>query len=413
MADIDDRWHRTVVDPITGESRQERTTRYGRGTRYAARWRDDNNRQRSRSFTTRRDAAAWLAKVAVDLAKGEYVDPAAGKVRLRSYATTWLANQTFEESTRESVEIRLRVHILPTFGGHEMRAIRPSMIQAWTRGLQGSLGATTIRVVYANLSAIFAAAVADGVLARNPCRSGSARPPAKPVRKVVPWPERQVSAVRAALPERYRELVTLGAGAGLRQGEIFALAVEDVDFFRGVIHVRRQVKIVGSRLVFSDPKRGKQRDVPLAQSVKLRLAAHLRQHPASPVTLPWKVPGGKPTTARLIFVTRERGALNRNYFNAGIWKPALRAASVPDSRENGMHALRHFYASVVLEGGASIRDLSDWLGHADPGFTLRTYAHLLPNSSSRMREAIDRVLDGAPADGLAMGGAPDVRQAPR
>ncbi|WP_322741151.1 tyrosine-type recombinase/integrase [Streptomyces hygroscopicus] len=41
-----------------------------------------------------------------------------------------------------------------------------------------------------------------------------------------------------------------------------------------------------------------------------------------------------------------------------------------------MHALRHYYASVVLDAGENVRALAEYLGHADPGFTLRTYTHL-------------------------------------
>lgn len=48
-----------------------------------------------------------------------------------------------------------------------------------------------------------------------------------------------------------------------------------------------------------------------------------------------------------------------------------------------MHALRHHYASVLLDGGISIRALAEYLGHADPGFTLRIYSHLMPNTEDR------------------------------
>lgn len=44
------------------------------------------------------------------------------------------------------------------------------------------------------------------------------------------------------------------AGWGLRQGEVFGLAVDDVEFLRGVMHVRRQVKRLGGRQVFPPPK---------------------------------------------------------------------------------------------------------------------------------------------------------------
>lgn len=59
--------------------------------------------------------------------------------------------------------------------------------------------------------------------------------------------------------------------------------------------------------------------------------------------------------------------------------------------DNGMHALRHFYASVLLDAGESIKALSEYLGHHDPGFTLRTSTHLMPSSGSRTGAAVDRM----------------------
>ena len=51
--------------------------------------------------------------------------------------------------------------------------------------------------------------------------------------------------------------------------------------------------------------------------------------------------------------------------------------------------LRHTYPSVLLDAGESIRALAEYLGHADPGFTLRTYTHLMPSSDQRTRKAVD------------------------
>lgn len=45
-----------------------------------------------------------------------------------------------------------------------------------------------------------------------------------------------------------------------------------------------------------------------------------------------------------------------------------------DDGGEGIHQLRHYYASVVLAGGVSIKELAQYLGHADPAFTLRVYA---------------------------------------
>ncbi|GAA2382660.1 hypothetical protein GCM10010404_43890 [Nonomuraea africana] len=55
-----------------------------------------------------------------------------------------------------------------------------------------------------------------------------------------------------------------------------------------------------------------------------------------------------------------------------------------------MHALRHYFASVLLDAGESIKALADYLGHQNPGYTLRTYTHLMPGSEGRTRSAIDQ-----------------------
>jgi integrase len=87
-------------------------------------------------------------------------------------------------------------------------------------------------------------------------------------------------------------------------------------------------------------------------------------------------------------------AVNRNWLNTYLWKPALEKAGIAPTRENGTTPLRHYFASVLLFHGVDIRALSEYLGHHDPGFTLRTYAHLMPGAAERMRQAIDAALSG-------------------
>jgi integrase len=226
----------------------------------------------------------------------------------------------------------------------------------------------------ANLSSILGAAVEDGLIARNPCASRAVSAPAVDERKIIPWPAESVAAVVDAHPDRYRALPIVAAGCGLRQGEAFGLRVEDVDFLGRRLHVRHQVKLLGGKTVLAPPKGRKTREVPLPDAVALELAEQLRLFPP--------VDG-------FVFSTRESTRLNRNYYNTHVWKPALRAVGVAPTSANGMHALRHWFASVQLEAGTSIRALAEYLGHADPGFTLRTYTHLMPSSEDRAREAMN------------------------
>lgn len=124
------------------------------------------------------------------------------------------------------------------------------------------------------------------------------------------------------------------------------------------------MKLLGGRVAIDKPKGGKTRTVPLPDKVAVELAEQLRHFPA--------------TGEELMFTTREHLPINRNHFNPYIWRAALDATEVELGRSNGMHALRHFYASVLIDAGESVRAVADYLGHADPGFTLRVYAHLIP-----------------------------------
>ncbi|MFC9128634.1 tyrosine-type recombinase/integrase [Streptomyces sp. NPDC057099] len=393
---VQDRWYKVETD-ADGKTVKAKTDRFGVGLRYRARYVGPDGSEKSKSFPDKqkRRAEQWLANIEADMSRGDYVDPNSGKVTFEQYATEWMATQITDPLTRESVESRLRLHAIPYLGTRPMSSFTPSHLRLWLRTLEDrGLSAGYRRGIFAHVSTVFTAAVEDRIIRVNPCSARSVKAPRLEPRKVKPWSVGNVTAVRDALPDRYQALVNVAAGLGLRQGETFGLAVEDVDFLGGVVHVVRQVKLLQRhRAVFAPPKSGRERDVPLPESVAFALASHLKRHPATRITLPWKTLDGPPVTASLIFTGSEGLALNRNRFNDRVWRPALRTAHVDVDRSNGMHALRHFYASVLLDAGESIKALSEYLGHHDPGFTLRTYTHLMPSSETRTRAAVDRVFE--------------------
>ncbi|MGO4258918.1 tyrosine-type recombinase/integrase [Marmoricola sp. RAF53] len=385
------------------------------GVSWQVRWRDPDNKSKAKNFRTAKEARAFAASVETQMNRGDYHDPSAGKVTFKAYAEEWLSIQTTNPTTREANKHRLNNHIYPHIGDVPLRALTPTRIQALVKTLENTpagtpkapkpgekaapprmLAASTIRGILMTLTAVLNAAVADDKITRNPAASGTVRAPRVQRRKVVPWTVEQVQGVRANLPERFGVLVTLAAGCGLRQGELFGLAVEDVDFLKGTVHVRRQVKIIGSRLVFGLPKGDKVRDVPLPSSVRDELAAYLANYPARPCSLPWGDVNGQPQTFNLIVTSRERKPMNRNYFNKFVLKPAVESAGLEPNRDNMTHALRHWYASVLLDAGESIKTVAHNLGHEDAGFTLRTYTHLMPSSDERTRKAVDSAFAAKP-----------------
>jgi integrase len=338
------------------------------------------------------DAQRWLDQTTADLVTGRYVDPKAGRITLGDFAGQWLQAQTFDASTRETMESRVRTHLLPTIGDVELRHLKPSAVQAWVRSRQTEVAPSYCRLLLSNLSTILSAAVEDGLIASNPCAVSSVKAPRVDRRRVVPWTVGTVHRVIEGHPGEFRPIPLLGAGCGLRQGELFGLTLDAVDFLRRVVHVRQQLRLVENRVVLAPPKGGREREVPLPDVVAVAVAEHVRRFGTAKVMLPWREPEGEERPAELLFANRDLGPLTRAYFTHNAWKPALEEAGLERNRENGMHALRHHYASVLLESGVSIRAVSEYLGHHDPGFTLRTYAHLMPESEDRARAAIDAAL---------------------
>lgn len=357
-----------------GSVRQRRrATSTGQGTlEYEARWRDDEGRQRSRSFRRKVDADQFLRQVEGDLAKGQYIDPAGGRIRFGEYALEWQRAQVHRERTAALVDAHLRNHIIPAFGPRRLGDVRPTDVQAWVRRLSTTLAPATVRVVYAYARAIFRAAVEDRLIPVSPCR---AKLPAIPATQVIPITTAQLGRLIAATDPRYQALVITGAGSGLRPGELRGLTVDRVDFLRRTIRVDRQLGEPNSAALFAPLKTADSaRTVPVTALVTDTLGAHLARYGASP--------------DGLVFTSRAGGPLRRNRL-ADIIAKARADAELHDVTA---HDLRHFYASMLIAGGQSVKVVQKRLGHSSAVETLDTYGHLWPDSEEDTRTAVDAVL---------------------
>jgi integrase len=406
-----DRWHKSRIGPGEPRCREHDlvpSSVHGVGDRWQVRWRNEEGRQKKQNFArkTGKDpevhADAFDARTQATLDDGSYIDPSSGEVTFRKFAEDWRKNRPHDPNTARRIELQLRLHVYPAVGHRTMRELgkRPSLTQAWIAGIK--LAPSSAGQVIRDVSAIYIAAVEDGVMSRNPLASKAViRPEIRDKRLAQTWTLGQLDSLAARLPARHQIIPYLGAGTGQRQGEMFGLAIDDedpdIDFLRRVVHIRRQVRLVGSTLCFSPVKNNKPHDVPLGDSLTPALAEHLRLYPAVPVTLPWLEPDGDLVTHKLI-LTRSGGlAMHRDRADDD-WKDALVAAGLVPPRKkgdkrwpapgNGMHRLRHTAASAWLSAGVNIAAVAEWLG--DTVATVQMiYAHMMPGDAGAGRRAVD------------------------
>jgi integrase len=345
---------------------------------YRARWREHpGGPQRARHFQRKLDAEHFLDRLRGDLVRGLYVDPAASRVRFGDYAQAWRVSQVHRPTTAALVESHLRNHVLPFFELRPIGSIRPSDIQSWARERSGVLAPPTIKVVHRYLSAIFRAAMRDRIISANPCEG--IRLPAVVRQEVEPLETASVLRLSAAVPTRFRALVILAAASGLRQGEAFGLELRHVDFQRAAIRVEQQLITLGSQTSIGPPKTpASVRTIPVPNTVLHEVEHHLTSFGLRDRDL-----------SRLIFTTEGGDPIRRNRFGE-IWRRAVTQAGLPAG--TGFHALRHYYASLLIRHGESVKVVQVRLGHASAAETLDTYSHLWPDAADRTRQAVDRAL---------------------
>jgi integrase len=350
---------------------------------WRARYRDANHREHSKHFARKVDAQRWLDESQAAILSGQYVDPRAGRVTLREYAEEWKQRQVHRATTVEQVAGVLTRHIYPNLGDRRLNAILPSDVQRWIRRLSDTLAPSTVGVAHRILSAIFKSAVADRRIVSSPCAGTKLPKVAKG--KVQPISADQLRAILTHVPARHRALVVLAAGTGLRQGELFGLTIDRLDLVASTVLVDRQLVNVNGRAPFFGPPKSQAsvRIVPLPQTVIDALRIHLQQHP----------------TEGLVFRNAHGRPLRRSAFWTE-WRRATRAAGLPEIR---FHELRHYYASLLIRHGESVKTVQARLGHASASETLDTYSHLWPDSDERTKDAVDVAL-GPVADYLRTAG---------
>jgi integrase len=316
-------------------------------------------------------------------------------MRIEDYAAEWTARRRsgWRDATAQRYERELRLHILPTLGDWPLAAVRREHVERWAGELR--LKPSSVAAVAQTLSALYASAVEDGRLTSNPV--SGARLPQVDRPPLVPLTGDQVRAFAAGAPEHIRAAVLVAAGTGLRQGELFGLTVDRIDFLRRELRVDQQLWTPRKGpAVLAPPKtQNSYRTIAVSSVVADGLSAHLATFGARPDGLVFHTPpGGMVVRAQASSYARRAGLAS------GLGKLVeVEGRARPRYVGPGWHDLRHHHASVLLSKGVSPALVAERLGH-DLKTLLRTYAHVIRQDEDRVRAIVDVTLGGDAEDWL-------------
>lgn len=374
MARTRDLWLKTV----NGE--RVKTARHGHGKRWLAVWTASDGSEATAAFAKKSDADRYSVAQETDTLRGVGIDPKAARVTVAQWCETWLAGYA---TRRDSTVRQARVHvrqITAEFGALQLGAVRPSHVKTWTSRLAAEgAAASYVYALHGRLSQIMGDAVHDGLLGKNPC-SRRTSPGAGKQRAYVATTD-QVWALYETVPEHLGAAVLLGAFAGLRVAEACGLRVADVDFMRAVIRPAVQYPAEPLKTEIS------RTPVPVAQSMALELAAHVRRHPGETV-----LAGG------------EGGQLGPWALERAVRAARGKVAGLPEGF--WYHDLRHYFASLLIADGADVKTVQARLRHASAKTTLDTYGHLWPDRDESTRAAIEAVFQARTEQGRNTAVAP-------
>jgi integrase len=364
------------IDPRTGRQLPE-----------GIRWRIDRQRyqirvvgpnvdggavERSRMFLTLAEAKRELAKVVAGR------NPNGSMTLEQWHERYWPAiASSVRPATARCYDVGWRLRVRPSLGRHRLEEITSPMIESAMVDWPG--GASAKNDALAILSRLLDGARRSRFIDHNPAREvkrPGTRESVSPISRALTID--QVATLLALVPEGvYRRYIAALVYTGMRVGEATALRVGDVDFDRGVIHVSRSLSPgKHGELVEQSPKSHKSREVPLIAALRPNAEEAAR--------------GKRPD--ELLFAGPDGGRLtNHNVRRAIGWDTLRTTIGRPDLR---MHDLRHTFATILFDAGASAPDVQATLGHSSLQVTER-YSRAREGVALRAGAALDKALGGA------------------
>ncbi len=386
---------------IKGEKR-------GRPGKWIADYRDGAGIRRWKTFTTRRQAEDFLDAERPKCRQWSraLVHP---DITLEKYAARWKQQiaATVKPRTVEAYTQILDQHLVPVFGSIKVRQLQRGQIKnLLVEKLNDGMARNTVRNLHACLRAMLRACVEDGVILSNPAERlgrglhliSSPRSRQEDI-KAMTAEQRQTFLTAATLapdkgkPDdgRYYPLFFLLAGTGLRLGEGLAVQWSDLDVKARTLRIDRAF----TRGELNTPKAGHGRTVELSRALCQVLGRLEVDRKAEKLRRGW------PDLPPWLFCSNVGTPLDEDNTRKAMGR-ILKKAGLP--LHFTPHCLRHTYASLLLQQGASVVYIQRQLGHSSIQLTVDTYGKWLPIESGGALEKLDPMPGEHSSKMVAVGG---------
>ncbi len=351
---------------------------------------------RRRGFATKRDAAAEMAAVITDQNRGSFVRLT--RCTLRNFLIDeWLPTKeaALKPSTYSTYAQMLRSYVVPHIGALEMSRIDGGTLNSlYARllkdgrtggsGHRGGLAPKTVRNVHGMLHRAFSDAVKLRRIAANPCNAADQPRKAEPEMKL--WTTEQMRQFISSVDcDRFAAVWRLLLSTGMRRGELLGIRWVDVDLVAGRLTIRQTSTMVSGRPETGTPKsRAGNRTISLDPGTIQSLKAWRKMQAEERLRA-----GAGWSDVRGLVATEPDGSSVHPQVFSRRFKAQSSIAQLPQIR---LHDTRHSYATAALAAGVPVKVLSQRLGHADVGVTLKIYAHVMPgDDEAAARLAADAI----------------------
>lgn len=208
----------------------------------------------------------------------------------------WTNQRNLENSTRKQYRSILNTTIEPFFKARSIASLKVADVEQWLLWMEQDrkLSARTRRQRFSFFSGMMDWAVVNEIVGRNPCKKvKDAGSRAKEIREQKSTARRlttrEVLAMLDAAPPRYRAMLWLMAGCGLRLGEAMAVSRDQIDFKVETLRVDFQIAEDGDtasgknsaiqrRHIKARDEGEPGRSVPLPPNVAFELRRHIKNH---------------------------------------------------------------------------------------------------------------------------------------